>query len=505
MPEDLVLRPAIRPVLRSAVRDTLTKGVGHVVTGVMGLGDSLTEHADSDNNYGYPVLLGTMSGKTTFNAGHSGAGLDEMDDNFASWVTANFVAGTHSDLVVMGGTNNVVGGDKELSRAEFWAHATSIAAKGRALGMKVWFMTQPPRLGGQQAALLEFISDLRADWATICDGLIDLDLLAPFLTNTYMLSDGLHLTKRAAWVVADNVRQALGLSLVVTDTTPNAFSFTDIPGATTSTDYTAEYVLLAGLTAPATFTVTGGVLMVNGANKGASGTLDSPYDYVTARQTSSATELVTTDAVVTIGGVSDTFSVTTASAGSTINWNTSTVGGTGTFSDTDHTFTGTSNNWCIKSTDSAISGKQLFAATYTTAGARMGLGLASGAQTGLWNNSLGAVVLKTNGLYSNSVNLSNFNVTTGATVGFVIDTVAKKLWVTVDGINFRDNVGTKTKAQVEAGTGGVDITTMVDDAGALYPYAEAVFGDASGTGAVITLLNAWPWSVPSGYTYVGAP
>lgn len=96
------------------------------------------------------------------------------------------------------------------------------------------------------------------------------------------------------------------------DTTPNAFSFTDQTGVALSSTITSAAITVAGIDAAATITVTGGTYDINGSGTFVStpGTVNNG-DTVRARHTSSASYETATNTVVTIGGVSDTFTSTT--------------------------------------------------------------------------------------------------------------------------------------------------------------------------------------------------
>ena len=96
------------------------------------------------------------------------------------------------------------------------------------------------------------------------------------------------------------------------DTTPNAFTFTDQTDVALSTVITSAAITVAGIDAPATISVTGGTYDINGSGTFVStpGTVEVG-DTVRARHTSSASYSTATNTVVTIGGVSDTFTSTT--------------------------------------------------------------------------------------------------------------------------------------------------------------------------------------------------
>ena len=78
-----------------------------------------------------------------------------------------------------------------------------------------------------------------------------------------------------------------------------------------NTTATSNQITVGGITCAASISITGGTYSINGgAYTNATGTV-SNGNTVTVRQTSSGSYSTKTDAVLTIGGVSDTFSVTT--------------------------------------------------------------------------------------------------------------------------------------------------------------------------------------------------
>lgn len=102
-----------------------------------------------------------------------------------------------------------------------------------------------------------------------------------------------------------------GSSCSAVDTTPNAFSFTDKTGVATSTAITSNSITVSGINSATTISISGGSYSVNGGGyTSASGTVNNG-DTVTVRVTSSGTGSTTTSATLTIGGMSDGFSVTT--------------------------------------------------------------------------------------------------------------------------------------------------------------------------------------------------
>lgn len=96
------------------------------------------------------------------------------------------------------------------------------------------------------------------------------------------------------------------------DTTPNAFSFVDQSNVALSTVITSAAVTIGGINSPAAVTVTGGTADINGSGTfSASPGNVSSGDTVRARHTSSASNSTAVNTVVTVGGVSDTFTSTT--------------------------------------------------------------------------------------------------------------------------------------------------------------------------------------------------
>ncbi len=95
------------------------------------------------------------------------------------------------------------------------------------------------------------------------------------------------------------------------DSTPNSFTFADQTNVPLSTTITSNSITVLGINTPAGISVTGGSYSINGEPfTSATGTVYNGRT-VTVQVTSSGSYFTKTDATVTIGGVSDTFSVTT--------------------------------------------------------------------------------------------------------------------------------------------------------------------------------------------------
>jgi hypothetical protein len=98
------------------------------------------------------------------------------------------------------------------------------------------------------------------------------------------------------------------------DTTPDAFSFTDQTNVARATLTESNAITVAGIDAAAAISVTGGEYQIDGGGwTSGAGTVNNGAS-VKVRHTSSASYSTATNTVLTIGGVSDTFSTTTEAA-----------------------------------------------------------------------------------------------------------------------------------------------------------------------------------------------
>ncbi|MDO8938635.1 MAG: multiheme c-type cytochrome [Methylicorpusculum sp.] len=96
-----------------------------------------------------------------------------------------------------------------------------------------------------------------------------------------------------------------------TDTTPDAFSFVDQTGVPLGSAITSGNLTVSGINAPSGISIVGGLYSINGGAYVATVGNVNNGDTFTVRLVSSVNPGTTTSAVLTIGGVSDTFSVTT--------------------------------------------------------------------------------------------------------------------------------------------------------------------------------------------------
>jgi N-acetylneuraminic acid mutarotase len=97
----------------------------------------------------------------------------------------------------------------------------------------------------------------------------------------------------------------------VADMTPDQFIFNYVTGVALNTVITSNTITVSGINVAVPISITGGKYSINGGSyTNASGTVNNG-DKVTVQQTSSGSYSTTTVATLTIGGISDTFSVTT--------------------------------------------------------------------------------------------------------------------------------------------------------------------------------------------------
>jgi hypothetical protein len=95
------------------------------------------------------------------------------------------------------------------------------------------------------------------------------------------------------------------------DTTPAAFTFTDVTSAPLSTVHTSNTINVTGLTGNAVVSITGGTYSKNGGAYVSSDGTAFNGDTFSVRVTSSGSVSTAVNVILTIGGVSDTYTVTT--------------------------------------------------------------------------------------------------------------------------------------------------------------------------------------------------
>lgn len=91
------------------------------------------------------------------------------------------------------------------------------------------------------------------------------------------------------------------------DTTPDQFSFIDQTGVALSSTITSAAIVVTGINSAASISVSGGTYSINGGSYTASAGTVNNGDSVAVRHTSSVNYATQTSTILTIGGVSDTF------------------------------------------------------------------------------------------------------------------------------------------------------------------------------------------------------
>jgi N-acetylneuraminic acid mutarotase len=134
-----------------------------------------------------------------------------------------------------------------------------------------------------------------------------------------LTSSGSYSTTANTTLTIGGISGTFSVTTAAQDTTPDSFSFTDQTGVALSTAIISNAITVSGINAAIAISVTGGTYSINGgAYTSASGTVNNG-NTVIVKLTSSGSYTTTTNATLTIGGVSDTFSVTTAAKDTTPN------------------------------------------------------------------------------------------------------------------------------------------------------------------------------------------
>ncbi len=119
-----------------------------------------------------------------------------------------------------------------------------------------------------------------------------------------------HSTTTTAQLTVGGVSAGFSVT-TVPDSTPDAFSFTATTGAAINTAYTSNVMTVKGIDTSVAVSITGGEYSVNGgAFTSAAGTV-VVNDTVTVKATAANGTELTHNAVLTIGGVAGTYSITT--------------------------------------------------------------------------------------------------------------------------------------------------------------------------------------------------
>jgi len=132
-------------------------------------------------------------------------------------------------------------------------------------------------------------------------------------------SSALPLTATTTTLTIGTISDGFTVTTIAADITPDAFAFVDVIDQAISAPITSNAVTIIGINAATAISVSGngGTYSINGgAFTAVAGTVTSGQT-VAVRQTSSATPATATTTTLTVGGVSDDFSVTTVAADTT--------------------------------------------------------------------------------------------------------------------------------------------------------------------------------------------
>jgi hypothetical protein len=270
--------------------------------------------ATSNDNFAY------LEAQTTRARALIAAASETITDEIAMWNQGEADANTDVDTNAY---NTNFTAFMSAFRSRVSATALFIGERIRPLGYTVGDGTGDgsgwPRAWTVREAMLAVLAtDTRAK-------AIDLDFdpsnfaqIHPFTPAGFAWVEGKGLRCYASWA---GTHDATYGSLY--DAVPAAFSFADTTGQPVSTVVTSNAILLTGYQRRCAVTVTGGEWRsLNSLNSDAvvqdwttsAGVID-PFQKLQLRRTSSASNSTATDVTVTVGGVGDTWTVTTAAAG----------------------------------------------------------------------------------------------------------------------------------------------------------------------------------------------
>ena len=220
-------------------------------------------------------------------------------------VSARFVhavAGSQSAAFECGGENTA--GTQQSTSNNFngstWASSGALPASGESAAA---FGTQTAGrvCGGINSSYLSVVTTYLYNGSTWSTG-------NSLNTARYGLSDGSEVAAGGNSGSADSA-----FSEIYGDSTPSAFGFTDAVDANLSTVTTSDTVTPTGFDVTTSWSVTGGEASVAGSAWATSGAID-PGQNIQLRATSSASYATAVSATLTIGGISDTWYVTTKNA-----------------------------------------------------------------------------------------------------------------------------------------------------------------------------------------------
>lgn len=235
----MTVRGLVRPQVRGVVRGVVGRGGAAQAAprGVVFDGDSITQGGSS--NPTYPDRFRTITGLYRVNLGVATRRLQAMSDTYAArGVGAHFNADTCDTLVILGGINDI--SQVSTSSATLNTVIRTYCAQARASGYRVFVGTVMPYTGlsgPQEATRIAHNANLRANWPSFADGLIDyattVGLINP--ANTTYYADGLHPNGTGSGVMAEAARVALSAPSISTEEAPAATTWHSTPLIGTAT------------------------------------------------------------------------------------------------------------------------------------------------------------------------------------------------------------------------------------------------------------------------------
>jgi hypothetical protein len=302
----------------STLSDTIG---GPALTVLSAVGDSITA---STSSYA-EVWSDANPAVTFFNEGVGGEGINNMIARVADIMSNN-----PSHVSLLAGANDLY----SYTAAAYYDKYVEFFDACRAIdpdviciacGTLLFDEAAPANAGkaGHNALAATLHGLLRAGVG------VDFDVYAPLGEHPLMTAaamtaggaystDGLHLNQPGAYGPISAVYTAVMDSILQQDSSsaPDAFTFSDVTGADLSTVYTSSITLTGlgmGLSATASMTGSGDMSRGQGSYATTSFAMMNG-DILTRRLTSSGSTGVEVTGPTTIGGVSDTFSVSTAAA-----------------------------------------------------------------------------------------------------------------------------------------------------------------------------------------------
>ena len=136
------------------------------------------------------------------------------------------------------------------------------------------------------------------------------------VVQVYLSTSASHGTSTNATITIGGVSDTFTATTIAADTTPNSFTFTDQSAAAANTLVYSNIITIAGINTSVTASISGNSaeMQVNSGSYTSSNQTISVGDTIRLRMTSSATAGATVNTTLTVGGTSDTWSVTTTTA-----------------------------------------------------------------------------------------------------------------------------------------------------------------------------------------------